>query len=748
MEQLSQKITVFGLVRYSFSLKNTTLGLKKCVSPINGHSMRSYLKAFICILMTAQAFGQSIFIEDYTNNSGNWQIESEGEIVTEIENGAYMISNKSEKQTISFSLPLLIDAQQPFEYEITLSRQDNSGIILTWGNHQQGQGEMLAIYGDTLRLFSVYADSIRFHSNWMKIPSYTPNSTESWKVSRVGQRCAIWLNGKPVIKQSINTDLLIKEGSLGFLVGANTEASIDKLLVKYTPAKIKIAPQSQWIGNKQRLSSQINTKAVEKNPLISHDGKSLFFTRRDTDSDSVMTEDIWQSTRDSLHDPWTSPQKLPSPINNDGSNALLAIAPDNQEIWLSNAYSADGTQIGRGISLSRKIDTAWSMPQKVPILYDENNSPYVNYALSPDRSVLLMAVDRKDGLGSLDLYRSFKRKDGRWGKPAPLNINTEQEEFSPFIAADGKTMYFASTGYAGYGSADIFVSKRLDDTWTNWSEPLNMGDKVNSRGWDAYFTVMASGTEAYMVTDHHIGQAKQSSNSDIFLLTRKEASLKEEASPPDSLFLVESLVLLNGKVLDQTTNQPVAGAGILYELLAQDSSQQRMLAIADERGEYQVLLPKGADYSIQAKAAGYWSNQEYYALSTLSEYKEVAVNIYLTPLKKGAVLPLNNLFFKRASAVLLPKSQPLIQQIAGLLKKNASMKIRVEGHTDALGNAQRLMALSLARAKAIKEALTATGVSESRIAVKGYGGAVPIASNQMEMGRQQNRRVEVVVTDW
>jgi len=57
-------------------------------------------------------------------------------------------------------------------------------------------------------------------------------------------------------------------------------------------------------------------------------------------------------------------------------------------------------------------------------------------------------------------------------------INTEFEESSPFLANDMKTLYFASKGHNGYGGYDIYVTERLDESWTNWSAPKNLGHAI------------------------------------------------------------------------------------------------------------------------------------------------------------------------------------------------------------------------------------------------------------------------------
>ena len=109
---------------------------------------------------------------------------------------------------------------------------------------------------------------------------------------------------------------------------------------------------------------------------------------------------------------------------------------------------------------------------------------------------------RPDSYGGRDLYVSFLEDDGTFSEPKNLGktLNTTGNEHCPFLAADGKTLYFASYGHQGYGSADIFVSQRLDDSWTKWSQPENLGPRFNGPGYDAFFALGPDGTAYYAST--------------------------------------------------------------------------------------------------------------------------------------------------------------------------------------------------------------------------------------------------------
>jgi outer membrane protein OmpA-like peptidoglycan-associated protein len=100
----------------------------------------------------------------------------------------------------------------------------------------------------------------------------------------------------------------------------------------------------------------------------------------------------------------------------------------------------------------------------------------------------------KDSYGEEDLYVSLKDSFGKWTEPKNLGptINTKGFEISPFLSPDKKRLFFSSNGHPGLGDADIFMTERLYESWDVWAKPQNLGNKVNSALFDAYFTIQDS----------------------------------------------------------------------------------------------------------------------------------------------------------------------------------------------------------------------------------------------------------------
>lgn len=113
---------------------------------------------------------------------------------------------------------------------------------------------------------------------------------------------------------------------------------------------------------------------------------------------------------------------------------------------------------------------------------------------------------------------------------------------------------------------------------------------------------------------------------------------------------------------------------------------------------------------------------------------------------RGFVLTLGDVLFATAKADLMPGAHRTIDRLAAFLNKYPDRKVVVEGHTDSRGSEAYNMALSLHRAESVQAALKARGISADRITVKGLGELYPVASNAKAAGRQQNRRVEIVIS--
>lgn len=492
--------------------------------------------------------------------------------------------------------------------------------------------------------------------------------------------------------------------------------------------EIDLAVVGEDLMKPENLGRNINSEFTDTGPVISPDGRTIYFTRQYHPANVGFKgrEDVWYSVMDS-NAIFSKAKNIGPPINNKWTNFAISVTQDGNGLLVGNVYVPNSTP-KKGVSISYKRGNSWSMPQKIVVKGLVNKSKWVAYFLASNGKVLLCSIDNKESYGNLDLFVSFLQDDGSWSKPKNLGatINTAENELTPFLAHDMKTLYFTTNGYCGFGGPDIFISRRLDDSWENWSEPKNLGPVVNGPKFDAFFTIPASGNYAYFVSAENTYGLE-----DIFRI-----KLSEEMKP-------KKVVLVKGRVLNQKTNQPV-DAKIIYEILPE--GREAGIAVSNpETGEYQIVLPAGKQYGFLAQAEGFLSVSENLDLSEADAYSEKNWDLFIVPMEKGQKIALNNIFFEFGKYELLEGSYAELNRAAKVMNDYPDMKVEIAGHTDDVGPAAKNLELSEKRARAVADYLISKGVDKSRFTVKGYGEKSPVAPNNTEENQKKNRRVEFIV---
>ena len=486
----------------------------------------------------------------------------------------------------------------------------------------------------------------------------------------------------------------------------------------------------------ERLDENVNSEFTELNPILTPDGKTLYFSRKNHPGNIGGVndkEDIWYSEL-GPDGKWTLAKNMGPQFNNEFPNFASAVSsatPDGKSVLmlLGNRYLENGKMLA-GVSVSDNINGSWSNPKPILIENDYNYNEKANYFMANTRKSLLMSIEREDSRGGRDMYVSFAKNDSVWSEPLNLGIivNTSGEDTAPFLASDDKTLYFSSNGFSGFGGSDIYISRRLDDTWTNWTEPQNMGPDINSKLDDLFFNIPASSEFAYY------SRGMTEDNADIF-----RVKLPLYKSP-------EPVILVKGKLIDSKTGKPI-GAKIIYERLS-DGKEVGITYSNPETGEYEIRLPGGQLYGFRAEADGHISESQNLDLRDMSkdttvEHKDITLApIEIARIEPQATIALNNIFFDFKKATLRPESFSELNRIVNLMKDNSEMTVEISGHTDATGPNDYNMWLSEWRAKAVATYLIQKSIEKERISVVFFGETKPADTNETKEGRGKNRRVE------
>lgn len=491
-------------------------------------------------------------------------------------------------------------------------------------------------------------------------------------------------------------------------------------------SSLKLTVDANAFLARENLGNTINSKFNEICPVVSPDGQKLYFTRwkHPDNLGANKNQDIWVSQWQADRT-WSKATLFPAPINNEENNAVCGITPNGKTLLLNNVYGKDGT-MEKGVSFSFLLRTGeWSFPKALKILNFKNKSEFSEYTLAPNGKVLIMTTETKDSFGGKDLYVSFLNSDDSWSEPKNMGsvVNTGEAESTPFIAPDGVTMYFSSSGHVGYGNNDIFLSRRLDDTWQNWSVPENLGPIVNTPQWDGYFSVSAKGDYAYFSsTENSLGA------EDLFRI-----KIPEKAKPL-------TLIQMTGRVINQKTQEPMAARILIKSIV--NPSDTLSIDYDPYLGDYSFMWSAKKPFSIQIKKSGYFSKVESFDFTSSTSFQSINRNFFLQSVEKNKKYTFANVQFDQGKAELKPGFEAELEKVITILSENAQYTLLLEGHTDNQGDWNDNLKLSIARVENVKAYLVSKGLEANRIQTKGWGGSKPLANNLLEDTRKGNRRVE------
>lgn len=361
---------------------------------------------------------------------------------------------------------------------------------------------------------------------------------------------------------------LSKVNSFASVFGENNPKinNLKKLLSTKEPSITKLA-----------LGGGINSSKPEYSPLISLDNESIYFCRLNKPTQGSVNEDIYVSTLKNQE--WQMSEALESINTTNKNEGLLALSADQQQLIIFDGNTRKGDML-----LSTYQKGAWSKPLALP---NTINTPSwdADAMISSDGNALLYVSERKEVLdlkqegttngfhgsntGNRDIFVALKSSKGEWQKPINLGdmINTPFAERTPFLHPDLKTLYFSSDGHGGLGHLDVYMTTRLDDSWTKWSTPVNLGKNINTSQNDWGYRISTDGKTAYFSAMTYDNQ------EDIYSI---ELPSKYQ---PNTVTLVKGVVvnaqqepiytdifwenLETGKTLGKLKNNPLTGQFIL-----------------------------------------------------------------------------------------------------------------------------------------------------------------------------------------
>lgn len=705
---------------------------------------RVFAVLFLSLLVGTGSYGQKQIMdvnqlswpiyEDYTfdDEETGWSSMDHEFVLAYLEDGKYVYKNRHPNYEWRLFNDLGIGMFENFYCQMVFEKVEgpdalHNGILFNFSSTVAGDEYLFEF--NSYGYFRVYRRTDGFQEN-VKEPTFSehirPGKKNSMGILSKGSKMYFYINNNLVYEMKKPPHY----GShFGFSAARTTTLKIDRFTIWYKPRPFSEIDYTDRDYELKKLGPGINTTDSENFPVLSPDGKMMFFSRSTNigsigvDQRTLMVSELNERTGE-----WGNAKPLPTNLNSGDVPQIICVSPDKNTLYLNGQYENGVMVEDWGLALSHRTKTGWSDPENQVINDFENLNEYESYSFSTNNKIGIISIQKSNGYGDRDLYVIFKNEKG-WSTPLNLGptINTYGDDSSPCLAPDNVTLYYSTSGKSGYGRSDVYVTRRLDNTWMKWSEPLNLGPYVNDKEGNSDFVVDAFGNYAFITRHVEVSQ-----KSDIYKF------IVPEAARP------EPVTIINGKVLNKENGKPLA-AEISY--LNLDNGREEGIAKSNPLdGSFVLILPRGIDYSFLAEAKGYLSESQHInnRENEQDQTVEIDVDLYLSPVKVGEIVTLNSIFFEPQKYQLLPKSYLELDRVTDFLVQNPFVQIEIGGHTDMATPStpdQELKDLSLNRAKSVKDYLVQNSIPPNRISIFGYGRTQPASRNQA-----LNRRVEIKIT--
>lgn len=460
---------------------------------------------------------------------------------------------------------------------------------------------------------------------------------------------------------------------------------------------------------------------------------------------SAFNQDVWYAVLDGEDYKVFHPGY---PLNDALPNSICSIyGEDDGYVLINQFFELGGMKAGFStVQLDENKEA--SFPQPITIRGFNKVSSEINLTMTKDKQIVILAMQAQ-GQKDKDLFLSVKFNDTLYTAPYKLEgINSSADDTTPFISRDKTRIYFASNREGGGGGFDIYYSERLDYSYKKWSAPKTYNPFLNSSANESHPFITKDGQYMYYTSD-------RDGSSDIFRADLIRDTLKQ-------------MIVIKVNVIKEETGKNFPSE-ISWQKTFEDEGWPNFWRAS--KGYHEFTINSNEPIDVKAENRNYKSQvitidpqelmdkgiTEYYLELVLTKdgilrkskkenkkEQDVAPELELD-FQEGKQIVLKNIYFKRAKPDVVPESFGALRVLAKVIKTRPNLIIRVEGHTDNVGDRQALLDLSVARASSIKTFLKSEGVPDYQVEVTGFGGSKPLTDNSTEAHRRKNRRVEIRV---
>lgn len=458
----------------------------------------------------------------------------------------------------------------------------------------------------------------------------------------------------------------------------------------------------------------VNTESDDFSSGITLRANEMYFT-----SDKSGEQEIYKAKYN--NGKWQTLQKAGSDINGGSETGSATLTPDGQYmIFASYEHDVDG--LGRtDLYSARKVNGSWTDVQNLGMAV---NSKYWDSqpSITSDGRTVYFASDRPASKGGTNIFYSERTREGWTNAKELSSINSEEDDMTPYIAADNSTFTLSSNRPGGEGGFDIYFTKINSDK--NSYNFKNAGSAINSSYDEYYYVVAANSENAFFSSDKPSDKA----NFNIY-------------SAVPNPHVADDVVFVHGVVTEISDNKPLGSDITITDLTS--GNVVANLNSDDITGEYSSVLTAGRNYSITAEKEGYLFYSENFNIPEKITNQDITKNIQLSPIAEGKTRLL--IFFDFDKSTLQNESKPELARLIKFMNDNPDVKIELHGHTDDSGTEEYNQKLSLDRANTVKEYLSNNGIQNGRVGTKGFGESQPLIVDTTDAAKAKNRRVELII---
>lgn len=482
-----------------------------------------------------------------------------------------------------------------------------------------------------------------------------------------------------------------------------------------------LAAQADTSCKPNLLPWSVNQWQPTTMPVLSSTGRLLYLDRKyhpDNTDGTTDADDVWVSSYDSVRG-WLEPQRVQLTVGIPQPQVVFQESSDGLRLLVAGEYQ-DSRRLCFAILRRSSVDAPFTEFDVVRVTGALNLSGRYFATMTDDGQHLIVALPRAGGVDDLDLYHTTNCQ-GKWAALSPLRggVNTTGFDGAPYLAADGRTLYFVSNGREPRrGKLDVYVARRGQLGWNDWSTPTWLGPCVNTIGDETTVTLFAAGRKA--------------------LLTSWDASENRESLY--SVTLADSVqpfpwCALEIHVRDAMRGTPLPGASVLVIDSTTPTCPTRL--VANSQGIVTTTLQQRTSYQLRTEASGYTTIPQTLTIQQLDSVTSLRLTAHLFDMST----PLASVYFDRGTYDVSPSERQRILSLLDTLRIR-SVGLKVTGYTDELGTKPYNQTLSARRASAVVDALVSLGFNPNRIVSEGRGIEIPKVATSMREN-PQSRRVDI-----